>query len=114
MENIEKKITAEVSENETKAVAENVLVLKKPVEINGELVKEIQYDLDSLTGNDVSDAIKMLAKHNTVVVMTETDQNYHAAIFAIASDLDYADVKRLCIKDYNKACNIVRDFFLEE
>jgi hypothetical protein len=113
MENTEKKITEKIETDETEVV-ENTLVLKKPVEINGEMVNEIKYDLESLTGNDVSDAIKMLAKHNTVVVMTETDQNYHAAIFAIASDLDYADIKRLSIKDYNKACNIVRDFFLEE
>ena len=114
MENTEKKITAEVTEEVKAEVLDNTLVLKKPIEIDGEMVKEIKYDLDSLTGNDVSDAIKMLAKHNTVVVMTETDQNYHAAIFAIASDLDYLDIKRLSIKDYNKACNIVRDFFLEE
>lgn len=111
MSNIENKITEEAVETE---VTENVLVLKKPVEINGEMTKEIPYDLESLTGNDISDAIKMLAKHNIVVVMTETDQNYHSAIFAIASGLDFADIKNLSAKDYNKACNLVRDFFLEE
>lgn len=111
MSNIEKNVTEETVETE---VAENILVLRKPVEINGELTKEIPYDLDSLTGNDISDAIKMLAKHNIAVIMTETDQNYHSAIFAIASGLDFADIKNLSAKDYNKACNIVRDFFLEE
>lgn len=108
MSNIENTITAEAVEN-----TEKVLVLRKPVEINGKMTSEIRYDLESLTGNDISDAIKMLAKHEIVVVMTETDQNYHSAIFAIASGLDFADVKRLSAKDYNKACNIVRDFFLE-
>lgn len=104
--NVEETVEAEVTEN--------TLVLKRPVEINGEMTSEIQYDLESLTGNDISEAIKMLAKNNIVVVMTETDTNYHAAIFAIASGLDLADIKRLGAKDYSKACNIVRDFFLEE
>lgn len=112
MENTEKKITQEVIAEEE--IAENKLVLKKPVELNGETVTEIEYDLDSLTGNDVSDAIKMLAKHNIAVIMTETDQNYHAAIFAIASGLDFKDIQRLGLKDFNKACSLVRDFFLEE
>lgn len=106
MSNIENNIAEVEFESKT-------LVLKKPVEINGELTKEIHYDLESLTGNDISDAIKMLAKQNIVVVMSETDQNFHSAIFAIASGLDFADVKNLSAKDFNKACNLVRNFFLE-
>lgn len=89
-------------------------VLKKEAEINGEMVKEIEYDLESLTGNDIAEAIKMLAKYNIVVLVTETDTNYHAAIFAVASGLDFADVQRLSAKDYSNACRLVRDFFLEE
>lgn len=90
-----------------------VLKLKKPVEINGELTKEIPYDLESLTGNDISDAIKMLASRGIMVTLTETDSNYHAAIFAISTGLDFSDIQNLSAKDYQKACNIVRDFFLE-
>lgn len=91
-----------------------VYKLRKPTEINGEEVNEISYDLESLTGEELAGAIKMLAKNNIVVVMTETDTNYHAAVFAIAAGLDYSDIKRLGAKDYNKVCNLVRDFFLEE
>lgn len=90
------------------------LELKKPAKINGEEVTKIEYDLDALTGEDVADAIKMLAKNGVIVTMTETDSNYHAAIFAIAAGVDYLDIKRLGAKDYFKACNTVRDFFLEE
>lgn len=110
MSNIENTIKEEA----TAEVKENTLVLKKPVEINGEMTKEIPYDLDALTGQDIADTIKMLARNSVVVVMTETDQNYHAGIFATASGLDYSDMLKLNAKDYNKACNIVRDFFLEE
>lgn len=88
--------------------------LRKPTEINGEMAEEISYDLEALTGEDIAAAIKMLAKNNIVVTLSETDSNYHAAIFAIAAGLDYTDVKKLGAKDYSKACNMVRDFFLEE
>lgn len=103
----------EITAEEAVVITEKTFTLKKPVEINGEMTSEIPYDLESLTGNDISEAIKMLAKYGIVVVMTETDQNYHAAIFAISAGLDFADIQKLSAKDYNKACNIVRDFFLE-
>lgn len=88
--------------------------LHKPVLIDGEKVEVIKYDLEELDGSDVETAIKELGKRGMMVTMNETDQNYHAMIFAIASGLMYEDVKRLKIKDFNKVCNIVRDFFLEE
>lgn len=97
----------------TEEVKDTVLELRKPIEINGELTKEIPYDLESLTGNDVSDAIKMLASRGIMVTLTETDSNYHAAIFAISAGLDFSDIQNLGAKDYQKACNTVRDFFLE-
>ena len=113
MANTVKNTEIEIKNEVAEEVTESVLVLKKAVEINGEVTNEIEYDLDSLTGNDIADAIKMLAKNNIIVTLAETDSNYHAAIFAIASGLDLADIKRLSAKDYTKACNTVRDFFLE-
>ena len=111
MENVNENA---IVEKDVTEASETTLVLKKPVEINGELVKEIPYNLDDLTGQDIADTIKMLGRNGIVVVMSETDSNYHAGIFATASGLDYNDVKKLSAKDYNKACNLVRDFFLEE
>ena len=90
------------------------LELKKPIEINGKETKEIEYDLENLTGADLQNAVKELGKRGLVVTVNETDQNYHAMLFAIASDLAFEDMKRLGAKDYSKACNAVRDFFLEE
>ena len=90
------------------------LELRKPIQIDGKEAKEIEYDLDSLTGADLQRAVKDLGKKGIVVTLNETDQNYHAMLFAIASDLDFEDMKRLGAKDYAKACNAVRDFFLEE
>lgn len=88
--------------------------LSKPIEINGELTEKITYDLDDLTGNDVSMAIRELGKKGIIVTMNETDQNYHAMLFAISAGLDFEDIKMLKIKDFTKVCNLVRDFFLND
>lgn len=91
-----------------------ILELKKPTHINGEEVTEISYDLEGLTGRDSAQAIRELAKREIIVSMTEVDQNYHAAMFAIAAGISIEDVQQLSAKDYQRACIAVRDFFLED
>lgn len=90
------------------------LKLKKPFDLNGEQVEKIDYDLDNLTGNDIEKAITDLGKKGIVVAMVETDQRYHAMLFAMAAGIAYEDVTRLSSKDFVKATTAVRDFFLEE
>lgn len=90
------------------------LKLKKPFDLDGEQVDKIEYDLESLTGEDIERAITELGKKGILVTMVETDQRYHAMLFAIAAGIAYEDVKRLPLKDYQKATTAVRDFFLEE
>lgn len=92
----------------------SVYKLRKPVEIDGELKNEIEYDLDELNGDDIALAIKELAKNNIMVGIAEMDQNYHASVFAISAGIAYEDVKRFSAKDYVKVCGLVRDFFLED
>ena len=89
------------------------LKLRKPFELDGETVEKIEYDLDSLTGNDIEQAISALGKKGIVVTLVETDQRYHAMLFALAAGIAYEDVNRLPAKDFNKATTAVRDFFLE-
>lgn len=108
---------AEKTENivkETKVEESGVLVLKKPIEIDGEKVDKIHYDLDELTGNDIERAITDLGKKGVIVAMVETDQRYHAMLFSIAAGIAYEDVNRLSLKDYSKATTTVRNFFLGE
>lgn len=90
------------------------LKLKKPFALDGADVETIPYDLDNLTGNDIERAITDLGKKGIVVAMMETDQRYHAMLFAIAAGIAYEDVARLPAKDFAKATAAVRDFFLEE
>ena len=89
------------------------LELRKPFELDGEMVESIEYDLDSLTGADIERAISDLGKKGIVIAMVETDQRYHAMLFAIAAGMSYEDVNRLPAKDFTKATTAVRDFFLE-
>lgn len=89
------------------------LKLRKPFELDGETVEKIEYDLESLTGNDIEQAIAALGKKGIVVTLVETDQRYHAMLFSIAAGMSYEDVNRLPMKDYTKATTAVRDFFLD-
>ena len=88
------------------------LKLKKPAMINGEETSEIEYDLDELTGKDIQDATKELQKRGIIVSVVETDPNYQAMLFAMASGLSYEDIQKLGAKDYNDIIILVRDFFL--
>jgi hypothetical protein len=88
--------------------------LSKPIEIDGELKNVIEYDLESLTGNVVENAMKSLQKKGYVPTVQELDPVMHGHIFAEAAGLDYEDIKRLSAKDYLKAVSAVRDFFLED
>lgn len=90
------------------------LKLKKPFDLDGEQVESISYDLDALTGNDIERAVTELGKKGIVVAMVETDQRYHAMLFAMAAGVAYEDITRLPSRDFVKATSIVRDFFLEE
>lgn len=90
------------------------LKLKKPFNLDGEAVEKIAYDVESLTGNDIEKAINDLGKKGIVVAMVETDQRYHAMLFAIAAGMSYEDVCRLPIRDFQAATTAVRDFFLAE
>ena len=92
----------------------SVLELRKPILIDGEMTDKIPYNLENLTGYDIQHANKELSKRGMQVMVSELDQNYHAMLFAIASGLSFEDVSRLNLKDYNKMCSVVRDFFLEE
>ena len=91
-----------------------ILKLKKPVLIDGEEKTEIEYNFDDLTGADVQQATAELQGLGIMVSTLEFDANYHAALFAKASGLAYADVQRFSAKDYTKVSTLARNFFLND
>ena len=92
----------------------DILKLTKPVKIDGEEKTEIPYDFDELNGTHIQAAIKELQQHSIVPGMVEIDTNYHAAIFAQAAGISFADVSRFKMKDYNKAVILARNFLIEQ
>lgn len=91
-----------------------IFKLTKPIKIDGEERTELEYDFDNLTGEDLQNATKDLARNGMTVTVTELDTNYHAAIFAKSADIAFEDMKRLSAKDYSKCTSMVRDFFLAD
>lgn len=91
-----------------------VLKLTKHVEIDGETKNSIEYDLESLRGDAIENAVKAMQKEGYVPTVQELDPVLHAHIFAEAAGIDYLDVKRFSAKDYLKAVSAVRDFFLND
>lgn len=91
-----------------------ILKLKTPVLIDGVEKTEIEFDLDALTGTDVQLATKELQEAGVMISTVEFDTNYHAAIFAKAAGISYADMARFSLKDYTKATTKVRNFFLAD
>lgn len=87
------------------------LKLYKPVEIDGKIVKEIEYDFDSVTGKSIEEACKALMKTGNVILAQETDPIFHAHVFADAAGIAYEDMKLFHAKDFMKATTLVRDFF---
>lgn len=92
------------------------LVLSKPIDINGEKVRELTYDFEELTVFDKHQATKEFKKAGNFMGVEELDSDYHFYIFAAAvkkinDDIDTNDLMRMSAKDATKAEALVRDFF---
>lgn len=88
----------------------DTLKLYKPITIDDKQVTDLPYDFDKITGVQIQNAKKMLERGH-ITLAAETDGELHAAIFAIAAGLDYADLLRMHGKDYIAAGLMVRNFF---
>ena len=92
------------------------LKLSKPIMINGEEKKEINYDVEAVTAQDKINASKEFKKTGNMMSFQESDSDYHLYIFAQAvkkcePEIDITDILRLSAKDSIKAESKVRDYF---
>lgn len=93
---------------------DNVLALKKPIMIDGKETKEITYDFDELTGNNIENVFKESTKSGYMVSASyELDPIIGARMFAEAANIAYMDVQRFSLTDYSKAASLARDFFIQ-
>lgn len=98
------------------ALNTQVLILRKPIMINGEEVKELTYDFDSMTARDKLNVGKRIKADGIPVSVEEIDTDYHMYLFAGAvvkanPDIDVSDVLRLSAKDIQKGAALARSFF---
>lgn len=88
-ESIEKEVieTAESVEENAEVFGVGTYTFKEPTKIEGNTVKEINYDFTKLSGKAVREARSELAKRNYFVAAKQVDEVYHAAMFALAADI---------------------------
>lgn len=86
--------------------------LKKPINFEGELIKELNLDLDCLTGQDMIDAQKEIQSMN--VPVQEFNKEYLAVVAAKACGRPTDLIPLLGIKDFSAITVEVQNFLLGE
>lgn len=90
--------------------------LSKPININGDSVSELSYNMEDMTARDKTEASKVFKKNGNMVMVQEFDSDYHLYLFAAAvkkenPSIEIEDVLRMSAKDSIKAEALVRGFF---
>lgn len=97
-----------------------VLILRNPIMINGKSVKDLNYDIDEITGElfAEAEAKKMSdsgSKGGNLAGAPELDYSLHlylgyAAIIAVSPEIDWSDLKRIKGHDNMEVLRIGRLF----
>ena len=108
-----------MSENKTLETVEKITgvgtyTFKEPTTIDGETVETINYDFTALNGSNVRNARSELGKKGYIISSKMIDECYHAAMFAEAAGISYADVERFGMRDYSAVADIAQDFLVGE
>lgn len=107
------KIVKEAAET-AKNTGVGTYVFKTPTVIDGEEVKEINYDFNRINGAAIRDIRTELGKRAYVASVPEIDQVYQAGMFAAASGLTLDNVEAFSCRDYMAVADLARDFLLTE
>ena len=89
--------------------------LVKPIQYDGEEIKELNLDFDSLTGQDLLDAEKEgLESNKKVAPVKEFDKCYLSIVAAKAAGVATDMMPLLGAKDFTKITVRAQDFLLKE
>ena len=98
---LEKKvIDAKVEEG-----MENVFVLTKPIEVEGERYEKLTLDFENLTGEDIEKAeMQFNAENpqNSIVMVKEMAKGFAAIMAAKAAGVHVGVIRKLSASDYSK------------
>lgn len=101
----------EILDDNNVSMPEGDLQLKTPFLIDGENVDSLHYDFSKLTGRDAIQITAALKRCGVETTNQTEDPNYCAAAFAAASQIDFSDMERMGIADYNEASALAAIFF---
>lgn len=104
-----KKVVEEIKE-----IGVGTYVFKKPTKVDGEEVKEVNYDLTSLNGSAIRRVKGNLQRKGYTVAVKELDEVFHTALFAECVGWTIDNVESLSAVDYMNIADIVRDFLTAE
>lgn len=90
-----------------------VLTLRKPITVDDEEKKKIEYDFDSVKPVQYINLVKRLSKKQQIAV-PELDMDVQIGYFSLASGIAVSDLKRVeSTQDFTKMCSLARDFLLD-
>ncbi len=85
----------------------------KPYEFEGEKFSEIEFDLESMTGEDISKAKRnFLADGRPALYMITADQDFAAHVVAIAMSKPIEFVRQMPAVDYCRLTTLVTAFLV--
>ena len=86
--------------------------LKKPLSVRGESIKELDLNLDDLTGLDLIEVEKYINETNDgrAILFPEYSKNYLIAVAARALKLPYDALKVLSARDFTRIAQAVQNF----
>ncbi len=83
----------------------------KPFEFEGEKIEELEFDLETLTGEDLSKAKRnFLADGRVFSYIITADQDYAAYVLAIAAKKPIEFFKQMPARDYARLTMLVTAF----
>ena len=89
-----------------------IIQLTKPINFHGKNLKELELDLEGLTGNDLINAEKQAIADENLPMVTDFSRAYLAAIAAQALKMPVEVLRNLPVKEFTKIVNEVQRFLL--
>ncbi|MBR2209025.1 MAG: phage tail assembly protein [Synergistaceae bacterium] len=86
--------------------------LKKAISFHGEEIKELELNLDDLTGNDLIQAEKQAMTDESLPMVTDFTRAYQITIAAQALKMPVEILRTLPAKDFSRIANEVQRFLL--
>ena len=88
------------------------ITLKKAISATGKSIKELDLDLDSLTGNDLIEAEKQVMVADNIPVVMDFNRSFLISVAARASKIPADALKSLSAKDFSNITSEVQRFLL--